>query len=92
MLTQKYDTKTLENDIALIELQTSVNYTDFIRPICVPPSDYNVTNEVECYTTGWGAIGEKNFVVLPSSIHKLGFYLYLESLYVEPVLAEFPYK
>ncbi|XP_003412485.1 coagulation factor XI isoform X1 [Loxodonta africana] len=41
-------------DIALLKLETTMNYTDFQRPICLPSkSDRNITY-TECWVTGWG--------------------------------------
>ena len=34
---EKYDNKSLENDIALITLDRKVPITKYIRPICLPP-------------------------------------------------------
>ncbi|XP_061033531.1 coagulation factor XI [Eubalaena glacialis] len=41
-------------DIALLKLETTMNYTDSQRPICLPSKgDRNVTY-TECWVTGWG--------------------------------------
>ncbi|XP_016064478.1 PREDICTED: coagulation factor XI [Miniopterus natalensis] len=41
-------------DIALLKLQTAMNYTDFQRPICLPSkADRNVMY-TDCWVTGWG--------------------------------------
>ncbi|KAG4076402.1 hypothetical protein HA402_005845 [Bradysia odoriphaga] len=48
---------TQENDIALIRLSHIVNFTDFVRPICLPTgSALNITG---FRVTGWGPDGEK---------------------------------
>lgn len=43
------------NDIALIRLSRKVTYTDYIRPICLPPRDLADTyfDGVDLVATGW---------------------------------------
>lgn len=48
-----YDSKTLENDLALIKLKTPVPYRDDIRPICLPHFKEDFTG-MDGYATGWG--------------------------------------
>ena len=45
-----------ENDIALVELSKEVQYTDFIRPICLPKSNFNdgLTKGSLLFVSGWG--------------------------------------
>ncbi len=42
----------LDNDIALIELTTAIEYNKVIAPVCLPTSPPTV--EEMCITTGWG--------------------------------------
>ncbi|XP_038218228.1 phenoloxidase-activating enzyme-like [Zerene cesonia] len=48
------------NDIALIRLQESVKYSDFIRPICLPFTDSLTPppSGLYLYAAGWGAVSE----------------------------------
>ncbi len=49
---EHYDNATKENDIALIELRETLNYSDAISPVCLPtarPSGGEI-----CSTVGWG--------------------------------------
>ena len=54
---EDYNNVTKHNDIALLRLSQHVNYTQFIKPICLP-LDENVRNQnyTEIYmdVTGWG--------------------------------------
>lgn len=50
-----YDAFALVNDIALVRVTQSIEYTDYIRPVCVADSSYDIANAVECYISGWGA-------------------------------------
>ncbi|XP_077283142.1 ovochymase-like [Arctopsyche grandis] len=55
-----YDPESIHqhNDIALIRLKEKVNFTDFIRPVCLPDiqlfPDYNFTDGSRLYVAGWG--------------------------------------
>lgn len=48
-----YESKTLENDIALIKLKKPIPYREDIQPICLPAFEEDFTN-LEAYATGWG--------------------------------------
>lgn len=46
-----------DNDIALLQMTEPFTLTDYVHPICIPPSEWNyyVTGGVEATLTGWGA-------------------------------------
>lgn len=56
-----YNDFTFDNDIALMELDSPVTYSDYIKPICVPAPqhDFPIGNTV--WITGWGATREGGF-------------------------------
>ncbi|ELT90938.1 hypothetical protein CAPTEDRAFT_176051 [Capitella teleta] len=41
-------------DVALIQLETEVEFTDYIRPACMPESEQTFPRTSTCYITGWG--------------------------------------
>ncbi|XP_073491616.1 serine protease 33-like [Aquarana catesbeiana] len=43
-------------DIALVRLAMAVNYTQYIKPICLPSSSATFPCGAECWVTGWGDI------------------------------------
>jgi len=49
--------KTFNNDIALLKMKGEVDFSDFIRPVCLPPWDrsYNGQNTI---VVGWGKLSE----------------------------------
>ncbi|XP_036391204.1 uncharacterized protein LOC118782065 [Megalops cyprinoides] len=53
-----YDSNTFDNDIALVKLASPVNFTDFIRPVCLAASNSSFYNGTESWITGWGNINE----------------------------------
>ncbi|XP_056253560.1 transmembrane protease serine 2 isoform X1 [Seriola aureovittata] len=52
----KYDTKTNDNDIALLKLDTPLTYTSTVRPVCLPNVGVNLSAERQAWITGWGAL------------------------------------
>uniref|UniRef100_A0A3Q0S4F5 Peptidase S1 domain-containing protein n=1 Tax=Amphilophus citrinellus TaxID=61819 RepID=A0A3Q0S4F5_AMPCI len=44
-----------DNDIALMELDASVNLTQHISPICLPSSTYYFPSGRDAWITGWGS-------------------------------------
>lgn len=48
-----FNSDTYAYDIALITLETPVQYNDHIRPVCLPPPEESFTG-VEATVTGWG--------------------------------------
>lgn len=46
------------NDIALLELDRSLRFTEFVRPACIPTLDVEFDVGTKCYATGWGLTSE----------------------------------
>lgn len=44
----------LGDDIAILILATDVEFSDFIRPACLPEADEIIPLSSLCYSTGWG--------------------------------------
>ncbi|XP_069343041.1 serine protease 41 isoform X1 [Eulemur rufifrons] len=55
----------LFNDIALLELATSVTYSKYIQPICVLSSTFMFLHRPDCWVTGWGSIRENETSLPP---------------------------
>ncbi|XP_022696315.1 proclotting enzyme-like [Varroa jacobsoni] len=50
-----FDSKTYKNDIAIMELETPVEFNDYIKPVCLPYDDvYGNLDEEIAIVTGWG--------------------------------------
>ncbi|XP_009992390.1 PREDICTED: transmembrane protease serine 12 [Chaetura pelagica] len=56
-----FNRQTFDNDIALLELSSAVQYSSNIQPICLGPPDLppNTHNHTECFISGWGRTSEK---------------------------------
>uniref|UniRef100_A0A6Q2YHE3 Suppressor of tumorigenicity 14 protein homolog n=1 Tax=Esox lucius TaxID=8010 RepID=A0A6Q2YHE3_ESOLU len=53
-----YNAYTFDNDIALMQLDSPVAYTDYIRPICLPSVTHTFPPGHSVWITGWGATRE----------------------------------
>lgn len=56
-----YNDYTFDNDIALMELESPVTYSDFIKPICLPSAQHSFPAGNTVWVTGWGATREGGF-------------------------------
>ncbi|XP_077534804.1 chymotrypsinogen A-like [Haemaphysalis longicornis] len=45
-------------DIAIVKLSRSVNFTDTVRPACLPEADSELPDNTTLYSTGWGQTDE----------------------------------
>ncbi|XP_037065494.1 transmembrane protease serine 2 isoform X3 [Peromyscus leucopus] len=54
-----YDSKTKNNDIALMKLQTPLTFNDEVKPVCLPNPGMMLDLAQECWISGWGATYEK---------------------------------
>ncbi|XP_063444873.1 atrial natriuretic peptide-converting enzyme-like isoform X1 [Mytilus trossulus] len=50
----EYNPITVDNDIALIELDEPVYFNDYLRPICLPDRTHVTPAGTRCYAVGWG--------------------------------------
>uniref|UniRef100_A0A8C9ZCZ9 ST14 transmembrane serine protease matriptase a n=1 Tax=Sander lucioperca TaxID=283035 RepID=A0A8C9ZCZ9_SANLU len=56
-----YNHYTFDNDIALMELDSPVTYSDYIKPICLPAPQHDFPVGSTVWITGWGATREGGF-------------------------------
>ncbi|XP_055426104.1 transmembrane protease serine 2 [Bubalus kerabau] len=54
-----YDSKTKNNDIALMKLQTPLTFNDKVKPVCLPNPGMMLEPTQSCWISGWGATYEK---------------------------------
>jgi len=55
-----YDERKHGNDIALIKIRKIENWSDNIRPVCLPDEDAKFDSGSLCIVSGWGATEEAN--------------------------------
>ncbi|XP_026994987.2 chymotrypsinogen A-like [Tachysurus fulvidraco] len=55
-----YNDDTLVNDIALVQLSSSVQFNDYFRPVCLAASTSSFPTGTNVWATGWGRISNIN--------------------------------
>uniref|UniRef100_A0AAY4AQ10 ST14 protein n=1 Tax=Denticeps clupeoides TaxID=299321 RepID=A0AAY4AQ10_9TELE len=53
-----YNQMNFDYDIALLELETPLEFTSLIHPICLPATSHLFTAGMACWVTGWGTLRE----------------------------------
>ncbi|KAM4535806.1 serine protease 27-like isoform 2-T2 [Fundulus diaphanus] len=49
-----YNTATNDNDMALVQLNSAVTFTNYVRPACLAADGSTFGNGLNCWVTGWG--------------------------------------
>uniref|UniRef100_A0AAQ4PWT5 Peptidase S1 domain-containing protein n=1 Tax=Gasterosteus aculeatus aculeatus TaxID=481459 RepID=A0AAQ4PWT5_GASAC len=60
-----YNNTLFNNDIALLKLQSPVQFNDFIRPVCLASNVSQFHTSTPCWATGWGNL--RSNLSLPAS-------------------------
>ncbi|XP_064424762.1 transmembrane protease serine 5-like [Latimeria chalumnae] len=58
---QNYDDRSHDYDIALMKLKSPLNFTDIIRPVCLPGINQEFPGGTQCWISGWGYTRPDNF-------------------------------
>ncbi|XP_030648298.1 transmembrane protease serine 2 [Chanos chanos] len=56
IISHQYNPNTDDNDIALMKLTRSLQFSDSVRPVCLPNAGLHFVAPQTCYITGWGAV------------------------------------
>ncbi|NXR80143.1 ST14 protein, partial [Pycnonotus jocosus] len=56
----QYDKSISDYDIALLEMETPVLFSELVQPICLPSTSRVFLYGTVCYVTGWGAKNENS--------------------------------
>ncbi|XP_055360546.1 transmembrane protease serine 9-like [Betta splendens] len=57
IVNSNYNNTLDNNDIALMQLTSSITFNNYIRPICLASSSSQFYNSTPCWATGWGRLG-----------------------------------
>ena len=66
----------LENDLAILELETPVEFKPYIVPICLPSTSDGDFVGQKAEVTGWGKLSHSNIIQICNYIWLLNFSLY----------------
>ncbi|XP_024615407.1 serine protease 27 [Neophocaena asiaeorientalis asiaeorientalis] len=58
-------------DVALVELEAPVTFTNYILPVCVPDPSVIFETGMNCWVTGWGNPSEQDHLPNPRILQKL---------------------
>ncbi|KAI1893260.1 hypothetical protein AGOR_G00121870 [Albula goreensis] len=59
ILNENYDSKTNDQDIALLKLTQPVDFSSTVQPVCLPAFDQTFSIRTRCWTTGYGTTEER---------------------------------
>ncbi|CAM5158615.1 unnamed protein product [Natator depressus] len=66
-----YSGESSSGDIALVELERPIQFTNYILPICLPTASVQFPAGMKCWVTGWGNIQEGEDLPAPQTLQKL---------------------
>ncbi|KAM3857457.1 atrial natriuretic peptide-converting enzyme [Diretmus argenteus] len=55
----RYNRAVVDYDISVIELESEIEETSFVRPVCLPEAGQLPSPDSYCYITGWGHMGNR---------------------------------
>ncbi|KAE8578190.1 hypothetical protein XENTR_v10023386, partial [Xenopus tropicalis] len=71
IINPNYTTFTKGSDICLMELQTELNFTQYISPVCLPASGVAFPTGLPCWVTGWGNIARNVSLPPPKTLQEV---------------------
>lgn len=84
-----YNPFTYDNDIALMELDSPVTYSDYIQPICLPAAQHDFPAGNTVWITGWGATREGGELSLMNTCSLISVILQIFFLIGSQLYADF---
>ncbi|KAM4676085.1 acrosin-like [Discoglossus pictus] len=59
-----YNSLEEKNNIALLKVDTPVNYSDYVQPACLPQASVDLNLMTDCYIAGWGFMAKDQVNVI----------------------------
>uniref|UniRef100_A0A3P9MCU4 Peptidase S1 domain-containing protein n=1 Tax=Oryzias latipes TaxID=8090 RepID=A0A3P9MCU4_ORYLA len=66
-----YNSKTEDNDIALLQLSSPVTFNNYITPVCLSATNSTFYSGVNTWVTGWGDIGTNVSLPAPQNLQEV---------------------
>ncbi|CAL1589115.1 unnamed protein product [Knipowitschia caucasica] len=66
-----YNPDTNDNDISLLRLSDTVNFTNFIQPVCLSAAGNKPSDGTSTYVTGWGTINSDVPLPFPQRLQEV---------------------
>uniref|UniRef100_A0A3Q4BWB0 Peptidase S1 domain-containing protein n=1 Tax=Mola mola TaxID=94237 RepID=A0A3Q4BWB0_MOLML len=66
-----YNPATQDNDIALLQLASTVQFTNYIKPVCLAAEGSVYSAGTNSYITGWGTVGSGVPLPLPQTLQEV---------------------
>ncbi|XP_059783072.1 serine protease 40-like [Balaenoptera ricei] len=58
------------SDITLLQLYRPVDFSDYIRPVCLPGPNTQLPPHTSCWITGWGMVSEERVLSAPYTLQE----------------------
>ncbi|XP_069506314.1 serine protease 33-like [Ambystoma mexicanum] len=71
IINSNYTSEGSSGDIALLELAAPVQYTSYIRPVCLPAPSVHFPAGMKCWVTGWGNIQDGVSLTSPMTLQEV---------------------
>lgn len=56
----RYNRAVVDYDISVVELESEVQVTSYVRPVCLPRRGQLPKADQYCHITGWGHVGNRS--------------------------------
>uniref|UniRef100_A0A3B3RNE8 Transmembrane serine protease 5 n=2 Tax=Paramormyrops kingsleyae TaxID=1676925 RepID=A0A3B3RNE8_9TELE len=66
---KNYNHRTHDSDVALMKLKTPLNFTDTVRPVCLPRYEQEFPGGTQCWVSGWGHTSPDDDVLSSAAVH-----------------------